>query len=193
MDDKLEKKLKDYLPYLIVLAVIFLLLPCLVVFTGKNGESSFLNDVIFIGVFPLSALVSCVIYSYKNKNEFAMSLIAPILFIPTMFIYGIFKSNPLVSIIYLVAYFLCGFLGLMIGDYLKNGKGTDERKKEDDNLRPRRHTASHVSRRAREEQQQMIEVEEPINEEDYSFGDESTTDDDIDEILREIRSRNKDL
>ena len=189
MEDKFEKKFKAYLPFIIIIAIVYLFLPCILVFTGQDKNPTFLTEIIYIGIFPLTALLCSLIYSYKNKNEFFMALIAPIIYIPSMFLYGNARDNVVTSLIYLVSYFICGFLGLILGDILR---GDDKRQKQKDNrtgYQSKRKTASHVSRKAREEQNDAKERNRSINESDYSYGDNSTTAEDIDQILREIHDR----
>lgn len=204
MPEKFEKKLKKALPYIIIIAVIYLFLPALLI-----NRQDFLNDVILIGVLPLTALICCLVYSCKIRNDFFVCLIAPVIFIPAMFLYGIFISNPVICIIYLVSCFICGLIGLMVGDII-NPKKKDEKEEKDERRkrpvrrdedfdydekteeRPRREKrAQRVPRRERKEREEVIEeeVEEDVFEDKYAFSDQSTTEDDIDAILAEIHKR----
>ena len=121
MEDKLQNKMKKYLPYIIVIGAVFLIVPALLL-TG----SDFVSYLVLIGVLPLTALLSCAYYSMNKENDFFVSLIAPVFFLPAMFIYGIAQTDFLRAFIYLIAYFLCGYLGLTIGDILANRKSGDK-------------------------------------------------------------------
>lgn len=198
MEDKFEKKFKSFLPFIIIIGVIYLFLPILLV----NNTNIVFNNIIYIGVFPLTALICCGVYSYKKRMDIFLALVAPIFYIPSMFLYGNFKYNPVTSLIYLVAYFVCGFLGLLIGDILspKNVKNSSRKTPSDADIDieepaarqgrkiPRKVNtrAARRSHPAHEQTPRHIKTEDPY--EDDSL-DTSTTSDDIDAILSEIQSR----
>ncbi len=209
MEDKFEKKLKAYLPFIIIIGVVYLFLPILLVV--KKDTSLVLNNLVYIGVFPLTALICCGIYSYRKNIDILVALIAPLFYIPSMFLYGNFKYNAFTSIIYLIAYFLCGFLGLLIGDILSPKKKKKRQAARAERERPMsndidideepsvmtehrevripRKVNTHAARRSRPshmEEPRHIKTEDPF--EDHSL-DTSTTSDDINAILAEIHSR----
>ena len=126
MDDKFEKKLKEFLPYIIIIGVVYLFAPAILVFTKSTGV---LNQIIYIGLFPLTALLCNVYHSYKKVNDFTLSLVAPIIYIPSMLLYGNIRDSLLNSLIYLVSYFICGYIGLTLGEILK---GSDSKKSKDE-------------------------------------------------------------
>ena len=131
MDDKFEKKLKEFLPYIIIIGVVYLFAPAILVSTKSTGM---LNQIIYIGLFPLTALLCNVYYSYKKANDFFLSLVAPIIYIPSMLLYGNLRDSVLNSLIYLVSYFICGYIGLSLGEILK---GSDSKKNSKDVRRKR--------------------------------------------------------
>ena len=131
MDDKFEKKLKEFLPYIIIIGVVYLFAPAILVSTKSTG---LLNQIIYIGLFPLTALLCNVYYSYKKANDFFLSLVAPIIYIPSMLLYGNIRDSVLNSLIYLVSYFICGYIGLALGEILK---GSDSKKNSKDVRRKR--------------------------------------------------------
>lgn len=201
MEDKFEKKFKAFLPYIIIIGVIYLFLPIALV---KNTNLIF-NNIVYIGVFPLTALACCGFYSYKRNMDIFLALVAPAFYIPSMFLYGNFRYSPVTSLIYLVAYFVCGFLGLLIGDILApKSKKQAERKPRTANTaadidieepaqRPHRRIphkvntkAARKGRLAHEETPKHFQAEDPYD--DASL-DTSTTADDIDAILNEIQNR----
>ena len=212
----MEKKLRAYLPYLVIIGIVFLIVPALLLI-GSSG----LSYVVLIGLLPLTAMICCAHYSIKRHSDFVMCLFAPIFFLPAMFLYGLASADLLSAVIYLIAYFLCGYLGLTVGDILANRKGDAksrpaERRPAD--RRPaerrvevptvRRTTPSRVSVPAedressaaprptaqsgsrRAESPAQRPVREPAHDlfDDHSL-DTSTTGDDIDAILREIHQR----
>ncbi len=197
MEEKFEKKLKAFLPYIIIIGVVYLLVPALL-FVGSN----FVSYLVLIGVLPLTAAGCCAHYAMKKENDFWLCLVAPIFFIPAMFLYPIFRSGPLIALIYLVAYLLCGYLGLTIGEILSGNKGSAKRRAsseaprraarnaeeqaedKDDDL-PARRTRATAARAERVDldSPDVFTAEDPYEDETL---DASTTSDDIDAILTEI-------
>lgn len=122
MQDSLEKRMKSFLPYLIVIGIVFLIVPAMLLI-GSDA----IRYIVLIGLLPLTALLCCAHYSTTRKNDIMLSLAAPICFFVSMLLYRLIISDPLRSFIYLIAYFLCGYLGLTIGDILANRKSGDSR------------------------------------------------------------------
>lgn len=197
MEDKLEKKLKAFLPYIIVIGVVYLIVPALL-FINSDAVAY----IILIGVLPLTALLCCAHYSMNKENDFLLSLVAPIFFLPSMFLYPIARESLLKAIIYLIAYFLCGYLGLTVGDILANR--TKSEKKADDNApRPARRVSErrtadrssdrHASSAARATRVDVDPDEAPRFTSSDPYDDRSldtsTTSDDIEAILNEIHQR----
>lgn len=208
MDDKFEKKLKEFLPYIIIIGVVYLFAPAILVFTKSTGM---LNQIIYIGLFPLTALLCNLFYSYKKVNDFFLSLVAPIIYIPSMLLYGNIRDSVLNSLIYLVSYFICGYIGLTLGEIFK---GSDSKKNSKD-VRRRRVPAVVDTKVA--EKSDDIYVEDDFDEynvveeielpksyepvEEYSYEPQNNsfdtsydnprdyTEDDIDAILAELHNR----
>ncbi len=219
MEAKFEKKLKAFLPYIIIIGIVYLIAPALL-FVEKE-KPGFLTYFVLIGILPLTAGGCCAHYSIKKENDFWLCLVAPIVFIPAMFLYGIFQKNALIALIYLVAYLLCGYLGLTIGDIVKTTKQKDNKRPESDNpdgeekpaprrerkpadrRTPRRESRSAESdasaRRSRTSSARAGRVDvdstdDFFTEDPYADDslDTSTTSDDIDAILNEIQQRRND-
>ena len=76
----MKTKLLTMLPYLIVFAVDFYLLPVV----AKNTGAAML---MMLCVMPLIAFVSAVMYGVRRGFSLLLSLMALILFIPTIFIH----------------------------------------------------------------------------------------------------------
>ena len=208
MDDKFEKKLKEFLPYIIIIGVVYLFAPAILVSTKSTG---LLNQIIYIGLFPLTALLCNVYYSYKKANDFFLSLVAPIIYIPSMLLYGNIRDSVLNSLIYLVSYFICGYIGLSLGEILK---GSDSKKNSKDVRRKRVPTVvdTKVAEKSDEiyveddfnEYNAVEEIElpksyEPVEEHSYEpqnntfdnsyDSSKDYTEDDIDAILAELHNR----
>jgi len=115
MEDKLEKKLRQFLPYIIILALAILALPAILRLIGNNVV---VNQIVFVGIIPLVIFSCGVHYAYKNTADLWFCLISPIIFIPTMLLYGMVRDNPLNSIIYLIAYLVCGYIGITVGELI---------------------------------------------------------------------------
>lgn len=181
MNDFLEKKLRELLPYIIVEGVIFLLMP---LFMGTGA--GVLTYIILLGVFPLTSIGCCVHYVlYKKKRDLAVCAVAPLFYALTALLYGMWRDSWYTVLIYLAAYFLCGYLGIMLSDILLS-----RRREKPTQPMP---AAEHAARRPR---RVNVKKEEPAPEdfqaqdpdEDVSL-DASTTDDDIEAILNEIHNR----
>lgn len=197
MDDKFEKKLKDFLPYIIIIGVVYLFLPSILVFTKSEGV---LNQIVYIGVFPLTALLCSLHYGYKKENDLLLSFVAPVIYIPSMLLYGNLRDSVLNTVIFLVSYFICGYIGLTLGDMIKSSK-----EKQNGNASERKAVATVVNTdNAYEEEDELCfdnielpqqydeEVESVQYQEDEPIFEpaDSYTEDDIDAILAEIHSRN---
>ena len=208
MEDIFEKKIKSFLPYIIIIGAAYLFGPAILMLTGNKV---LLNQIFYIGLFPLTALLCCLHYSYKKEMDFFLSLVAPIFFIPSMFIYGLFMLQPLNSIIFLVCYFICSYLGLTIGDMLKNKNGSDDNADTKKKRVPKRVNASatDIDKTAAELMIEDHDIEIPMtfDEEVESESFEAveampetpkvettfdSTADDIDAILNELRNRRED-
>lgn len=196
MGDKLEKKLRDFLLYIIIIGATFMLLPLILILL--NNKLVY-NNIVLMGVFPLVTLGCSVYYAYKKKYDLGFAFIAPIVFIFTMFLYGIFTASPINSIIYLVAYFICGFIGLTVGDMLRKKDNKTIEDDDDDDLGYVRHrkrnvpkvvaTQSHVEHV--EDTVEDIEMPQHFEEHHHEVEAVPSYDDDydLDAILAEIHNR----
>ncbi len=182
MNDKLEIKLKELLPYIIITAILYLLLP---LFMGtREGVATYL---IQIGAFPLTALGCGFHYAYtKNKHELYVCGVAPVFYALTALLYGMWRDSWYTVLIYIAAYFICGYLGLMLADIFKAQKG--QKKSPEAKTMPKRKPLSPktVDVKKQEAPAEDFKAEDPA--EDISL-DTSTTDDDIEAILAAIHNR----
>lgn len=177
MNDQLEKKLKELLPYIIITGIIYLLLP---LFMSEDAGAA--TYVIQLGAFPLTALGCGIVYKrLKQKNDLALCVIAPLFYALSALLYGMWRASWYTVLIYLIGYFLCGYIGLMLGDILPLKQNTPAK---ESIRKPPEHP-----RRVKVEKEEPIDsfiAEDP--DEDLSL-DTSTTEDDIDAILNEIHNR----
>ncbi|MBQ3264535.1 MAG: hypothetical protein IJH07_02030 [Ruminococcus sp.] len=178
MDDKFQKTLKELIPYIIISGILFLLLP---LFMGK--DTGFATYFIELGLFPLTALVCGAVYKVRNKkNSLYLCLIAPLFFALTALLYGMWSSSWYTVLIYIAAYFLCGYLGLILGDVLPiNKKGVSVR---DMIKKPAR--SPHRVNVEEDLSDEPFEAKDPAQDDELDI---STTEDDIAAILNDIHNR----
>jgi len=195
MEDMLEKKLKSFLPYIVVIGAVYLFVPAILVFASSAGM---LNQIIYIGILPVTALLSCMVYAYKKTNDFYLSLVAPLFYIPSMFIYGNFRDSWLNSLIFLVSYFICGYIGLTLGDMIK-GKSEDNEDGSNDNKKsvPKRIDTKKIEEISNSSYMpEDIELPKKFEEDMLSVVDElteneetTTSEEDVEAILDKLQGR----
>lgn len=175
MNDKIEKNLKELLPYIIVIGVIFLLLPLLM-----GRKTSAVTYIVQLGVFPLTAIGCGAFYKYKNRrNSLALCVIAPVFYMLAALLYRMWVASWYTVIIYTVAYFLCGYVGMMLGEVLLSRKkdGSSRRR----SLRPHR-----VNVEKEEALPKDFQAEDPLQDQQLNA---ATTKEDIESILTNIHNR----
>lgn len=185
MEDKFEKKLRELVPYIIVIAVLFLLLPLLM-----GTKETAVTYVIQLGAFPLISLGCGFHYTFrKHRKDLILCAIAPLFYAISALLYGMWRDSWITVLIYLAAYFICGYLGMLLCDLIKPGskdkKPAQPEAPQRSFVRPSRVDVK------KHEPEQTRQPGEPITEDpssDISL-DTSTTDDDIEAILRDIHNR----
>lgn len=214
MDDIFEKKIKEFLPYIIIIAALYFVIPGIL---QLAGASTLMYQIFYIGVFSIAAFACNFHYGYKKHTDLFLTFVAPVISIPSMLIYGIFRDSVLNSIIFLVSYFICGYLGQTVADMVTTkpdsnddgktrkspqrkprskvapSKGANDRhytkKRVPKRVRPSAHTHTSDSRLPED-----IEMPKRYDEFEYYGSDSSydttSTSDDIDAILNEIHNRN---
>ena len=120
----MKSLVKKYLPYALVIFAIYLLVPLF--FMGKEKGS--FTPVLYYFIFLLVPVGCAALFSAKNGLDFLFSLIAPIAFLFTMFIY--LGGFSLFSVILLVLYLVAGIFGLFLGD-LVFGEERHKKEKQD--------------------------------------------------------------
>ena len=178
MNDKLEHTLKELIPYIIITGILFLFLP---LFMGKDAGAA--TYLIQLGAFPLTAIGCGVFYKItKKKNNICLCLIAPIFYALAALLYGMWRDSWYTVLIYIAAYFMCGYLGLILGDILPIGKKGESVRSlmKKPARRPRRVNVDEVPAA------DAFVAEDPEKDVDL---DTSTTEDDIEAILNSIHNR----
>lgn len=178
MNDKIERTLKELVPYIIISGILFLLLP---LFMGTSEGAA--TYIIQLGAFPLTAIGCGAFYKFQNKkNNLTLCAVAPLFYALTALLYGMWRASWYTVVIYIIAYFLCGYLGMMLGDLLPL-------KKKEKSVRDMVKKPSHRPRRVNVEEEpapQPVQTEDPDDDLDL---DTSTTEDDIEAILNSIHNR----
>lgn len=182
MNDSIEKKLKELLPYIIITGLLFLLLP---LFMGnKAGAATY---IIQLGAFPLTAAGCSFHFALtKKKHSLPLCFAAPAFYALTALLYGMWRESWYTVLIYIFAYFLCGYLGQALSDIFVKSKGKGNSDKPSS---PRKsfHRPRKVDVKKQHEQPaQSFKAEDPAADDTL---DTATTDDDIEAILEAIHSR----
>lgn len=99
-------KLKSMLPYLIVNAIAFYILPVLIIDTGSGM-------FILLFMFPLICFITSLLYGAKHSFNLIYPLVIGLLFAPTVFIF--YNSS---AGIYIVIYASVSLTGNFIGIFL---------------------------------------------------------------------------
>ena len=91
-----------------------------------QGENYKYDAVEYQFLFPATALVSGLVYSWRHGVDFTFPLIAPIIYIGSVLIY----SHYYHWIIYVFIYLIVGMLGCFIGDMVYKSNIAEQREKE---------------------------------------------------------------
>lgn len=181
MEDKFEQKLRELLPYIIITGILFLLLPLFM--STKVGAATY---IVQMGAFPLTAVGCSVHYALvKKQSDLSVCVIAPLFYAISALLYGMWRDSWITVLIYIAAYFVCGYLGLMLSDILRPDKQQRSDKQQPEPKRlPRRPRRVNVPKEP--EPAEEFQPEDPAAD---SSLDTSTTEDDIEAILNEIHNR----
>lgn len=146
----MKDMVKKYLPYTVVIFAVYIIVPLFF----RNAALSNFVGIAWYFIFPATAALSAAIYCSKYGLDFLFSLIAPIFFLPSMFLYygGINLPNILLLVVYLVA----GMFGLFIGDL---ALGDKRRKREEKEKAEAEEMLLEAKRRDEREREKMTEFE----------------------------------
>lgn len=182
---------KKYLPYGVVILLVYLLVPIIFISKSMQGFST----VAYYFIFPATAIVCAAMYCSKYGMDFLFTLIAPVVFIPSMLIYN--GGFQLTNIILLVAYLISGIFGLFVGDIAFGDKRKKaEAEAEERLLEAKRRNEEFVNEKAAEaETPKAVETTYDLNDDDddfdyskYASTDKVADESEIDDILNEFGS-----
>lgn len=146
----MKDMVKKYLPYVVVIFAIYLIVPLLF----RNAALANFSGIALYCVFPATAVIAAAVYCSKYGLDFLFSLIAPIFYLPSMFLYGggITLGNVLLLAVYLVA----GIFGLFIGDI---ALGDKRRQREEQEKAEAEEMLLEAKRRDERERERMFGVD----------------------------------
>lgn len=101
------KIIKSMLPYLLVLAVDFYLLPLLITDTG-------LGIMMMLVVMPLICIGCSIVYGSKQAFHWQYPILAMVLFLPTVFLY-----YNISAWVYVPSYAIAALVGNLIGSFFR--------------------------------------------------------------------------
>ena len=109
------KLVKRYAVYAIIIAMIYFIMPFF--FQGENQK---FDAIEYQFVFPATALISGLVFSWRKGLDFTFPLIAPIIYMAS----AIAHSHEYHLVIYVFIYLILSMLGCFIGDmvYRNNGQ-----------------------------------------------------------------------
>lgn len=185
---------KRYLPYGMIILVVYMLAPLIFISKSMQGFST----IAYYFIFPATAIVCAAVYCSKHGMDFLFTLIAPVVYIPSMLLYnGGFKVT---NIILLVAYLISGIFGLFIGDIAfgdkrKKAEAMAEKEAEERLLAAKRRNEEFVNEKAAEAEasKETVSAEVDIDADDFDYSkyastDKVTSESEIDDILSEFGS-----
>lgn len=117
---------KRYIVFAVIFAVVYLGMP--VFFQGENYKY---DAIEYQFVFPATALLSGLIYSWRHGMDFTFPLIAPIIYMGSAILY----SHYYHWMIYVFIYLIVGMLGCFIGDMVYKNALEQKRREQADQRR----------------------------------------------------------
>ncbi len=195
----MNNSIKKYVPYAAIIFGIYIIIP--IVF--RNGALTNFVGIAWYFIFPATAATSAAVFCSKYGMDFLFSLIAPIFYLPSMFLFygGVNVTNIILLIVYLVA----GLFGLFIGDLALGDKRREKEKQaqaqaEEMMLEAKRRDERELEKLAAEGKQADKEVRQPqrhtANNSSYhtkpQTESKSTDDFDYDKYLSDIDKKNND-
>lgn len=117
--------LKKYLPYALIIFLVYMLVPLIFISPGLNKYSA----VAYYFIFLLTQVGCSAFFCAKHGLDFLFALIAPIAFLPSMLIYNGGFTNW-TNLVLLVVYLVAGIFGLFLGDLAFGDARRKQEKKE---------------------------------------------------------------
>lgn len=188
----MKDMVKRYIPYAVITFAIYILVPLLF----RNQAMSDFVSVVWYFIFPATAIVCSAIYCSKYGLDFLFALIAPIFYLPSMFLY--YGGFNLTNILLLVVYLISGIFGLFVGDI---ALGDKRRKREEQERAEAEEMMLKAKRRDDIEKEKIAQNQSPSetsnSDDDFDYSkylsdidksDSQSTEDEIDDILSEYGS-----
>lgn len=120
----MEGMVKKYVPYALVILAIYMLVPLIFLSESLNSFSA----IAYYFIFPATAIACSAFFCAKYGMDFFFSLIAPIIYLPSMLIYN--NGFEPTNLILLVSYLVAGIFGLFIGDIALGDKRRQKEQQE---------------------------------------------------------------
>lgn len=146
----MKDMIKKYIPYAVVIFAIYLIVPLFF----RNAALANFSGIALYFIFPATAVVASAIYCSKYGLDFLFSLIAPVFYLPSMFIYG--GGIELGNILLLAVYLVAGIFGLFIGDI---ALGDKRRQREEQEKAEAEEMMLEAKRRDERERERMSDLE----------------------------------
>ncbi|MGN1138762.1 MAG: hypothetical protein ACI4RM_04875 [Ruminococcus sp.] len=114
------KLVKRYAVYAIIIAMIYFIMP----FFFQGGNQKF-DAIEYQFVFPATALISGLVFSWRKGLDFTFPLIAPIIYMAS----AIAHSHEYHLVIYVFIYLILSMLGCFIGDMVYRNNAVQKQDK----------------------------------------------------------------
>lgn len=182
----MKDMIKKYVPFAFIILAVYMLVPAFFVLNGTGSQE---HPITYDVIFPLTAIVCSVIYGKKYGIDFFFSLVAPVIYIPSMLIYNGISAN---NIIFVAIYLVSSIFGLFFGDMFFAKKETKPEPSLDVDLDIEEEEKTHVYENSKNESD--IVTEEPEIDDFFDkYGSDNiqsvNAEDEIDKILNELRNR----
>ncbi len=182
----MKDMIKRYIPFAVAILAVYMLVPLFFVLNGTGyQEHPFTYDLIF----PLTAIVCAVIYGKKYGIDFFYSLVAPVIYIPSMLIFNGISAN---NIIFVAIYLVSSILGLFFGDMFfakKDNKPEPDLDIDLDIDETKKGNTSEKNKSNTDSFDEKAKVDDSYDK----YGEENiktvSAEDEIDKILDEIRNK----
>lgn len=115
----MSSMVKKYVPYAAFIGAVYFIVPLFFVLNGTGKQQ---HPITYDIIFPLTAIIPSVIYGKKYGVDFFFSLVAPVIYIPSMLIYNGISIN---NIIFVAIYLVSSIFGLFFGDLFFGKKDND--------------------------------------------------------------------
>lgn len=115
------KLVKRYMVFAVLFAIVYLVTPLF--FQGENYKY---DAIEYQFLFPVSALLSGLYFTWHHGMDFSFPLIAPIIYMGSAILY----SHYYHWMIYVFIYLIVGMLGCFIGDMVYKNNMEEKQKKE---------------------------------------------------------------